>query len=133
MDDPIIDAICEKLRQKTYIERSKILYYGGLVEKMTFIVRGKMVSVGENGVQDQLSEGDVCGEELLTWCLEHSSVNKGKVSNIPRVLFDLQYSVSRVKMALSYQFAFCCCRCEEDQDSGKETAKQQNGGVCDKR
>ncbi|XP_062111008.1 probable cyclic nucleotide-gated ion channel 20, chloroplastic [Humulus lupulus] len=76
MDDPIIDAICEKLRQKTYIKGSKVLYVGGLVDKMTFIVRGKMESVGENGITDPLSEGDVCGEELLTWCLEHSSVNK---------------------------------------------------------
>ncbi|PON45443.1 Voltage dependent potassium channel [Parasponia andersonii] len=76
MDDPIIDAICEKLKQTTYIKGSKVLYYGGLVEKMTFVVRGKMVTVGENGINDTLSEGDVCGEELLTWCLEHSSINK---------------------------------------------------------
>lgn len=76
MDDPIIDAVCEKLRQKTYIKGSKILYQGGLIEKMTFVVRGKLQSVVENGTPDPLSEGDVCGEELLTWCLEHSSVNR---------------------------------------------------------
>lgn len=80
MDDPIIDAICEKLSPKTYIKGSKIVYAGGLVAKMTFIVRGKMLSRGVNGIVDPLSEGDVCGEELLTWCLEHSSVNKGEVS-----------------------------------------------------
>lgn len=79
MDDPIIDAICEKLRQKTYIKGSKILYRGSLIEKMTFVVRGKMESVVDNGTKDTLSEGDVCGEELLTWCLEHSSVNKGMI------------------------------------------------------
>lgn len=77
MDDPIIDAVCEKLRQKTYIKGSKVLYQGGLIEKMTFVVRGKLQSVVENGTPDPLSEGDVCGEELLTWCLEHSSVNRG--------------------------------------------------------
>lgn len=76
MDDPIIDAVCEKLRQKTYIKGSKILYQGGLIEKMTFVVRGKLQSVVENGTPDPLSEGDICGEELLTWCLEHSSVNR---------------------------------------------------------
>ncbi|CAL0312331.1 unnamed protein product [Lupinus luteus] len=80
MDEPILYAICERLRQKTYIKGSKVLYHGGLVEKMVFIVRGKLESIGEDGIVP-LSEGDACGEELLTWCLEHSSVNKdgGKV------------------------------------------------------
>ncbi|XP_006478110.2 probable cyclic nucleotide-gated ion channel 20, chloroplastic isoform X3 [Citrus sinensis] len=76
MDEPILDAICERLRQKTYISGSKILYRGGLIEKMVFIVRGKMESIGEDGIAVCLSEGDACGEELLTWCLEHSSVNR---------------------------------------------------------
>ncbi|KAL6953842.1 putative cyclic nucleotide-gated ion channel 19 [Sarracenia purpurea var. burkii] len=81
MDEAILDAICERLRQKTYIKGSRILYHGGLIGKMVFIVRGKMESIGEDGIIVPLSEGDVCGEELLTWCLEHSSVNKagGKV------------------------------------------------------
>lgn len=76
MDEPILDAICERLRQKTYIKGSKTLCRGGLVSKMVFIVRGKMESIGEDGNRVPLSEGDVCGEELLTWCLEHSYVNK---------------------------------------------------------
>ncbi|PKI53438.1 hypothetical protein CRG98_026128 [Punica granatum] len=75
MDDPILDAICEKLRQKTYIKGSKILNRDGLIEKMIFVVRGKMLSEAEDGITG-LSEGDVCGEELLAWCLENSSVNK---------------------------------------------------------
>lgn len=77
LDEPILDAICERLRQKTYIKGSKILYRGGFIDKMVFIVRGKMDSIGEDGITVPLCEGDVCGEELLTWCLEHSSVNKG--------------------------------------------------------
>lgn len=77
MDEPILDAICERLRQKTYIKGSKILNHGGLVEKMVFVVRGKLKSIGENGTRFDLSEGDVCGEELLTWCLEHYSVHRG--------------------------------------------------------
>lgn len=76
MEEPILDAICERLRQKTYIKGSKILYRGGLVDKMVFIVRGKILNIGEDGSSVPLSEGDVSGEELLTWCLEHSSVNK---------------------------------------------------------
>ncbi|KAG8378650.1 hypothetical protein BUALT_Bualt07G0007400 [Buddleja alternifolia] len=76
LDEPIVDAICERLRTKTYIKGSKILYRGGLVDKMVFIIRGKMESIGEDLIVVPLSEGDVCGEELLTWCLEHSSINK---------------------------------------------------------
>ncbi|XP_058083015.1 probable cyclic nucleotide-gated ion channel 20, chloroplastic [Magnolia sinica] len=41
---------------------------------MVFIIRGKMGSVRDEN-PTPLSEGDVCGQELLTWCLEHSSVS----------------------------------------------------------
>ncbi|KAG5007082.1 hypothetical protein JHK82_025008 [Glycine max] len=77
MDEPILDAICERLRQKTYIKGSKILSQGGLVENMVFVVPGKLESIGEDGTRIPLSEGDSCGEELLTWYLEHSSVSTG--------------------------------------------------------
>lgn len=79
MDEPILDAICERLRQKTYINGTKILSQGGVVEKMVFVVRGKLESIEENGIVVPLSEGDACGEELLTWYLEHSSVSRGMV------------------------------------------------------
>ncbi|KAI7738647.1 hypothetical protein M8C21_003629 [Ambrosia artemisiifolia] len=72
MDEPILDAICERIRPTTYIEGGTPLNKGGHVTKMVFIVRGKMESIGEDGTQVPLSEGDVCGEELLTW-LDHSS------------------------------------------------------------
>lgn len=85
LDDHILDAICERLRQKTYIKGSKILYDGGLVEKMVFIVRGKLESVGEDGISAPLYEGSVCGEELLTWCLEHPLASKGyRKARMPR-------------------------------------------------
>ncbi|XP_021747400.1 probable cyclic nucleotide-gated ion channel 20, chloroplastic isoform X1 [Chenopodium quinoa] len=81
--EPILDAVYERLKQKTYIKDSKILYQGGIIDKMVFIVRGKMESIGEDGIVVPLSEGDVCGEELLTWCLEHSSDNRdGKKGRI---------------------------------------------------
>ncbi|XP_027357570.1 probable cyclic nucleotide-gated ion channel 20, chloroplastic isoform X3 [Abrus precatorius] len=77
LDERILDAICERLRQKTYIKGSKILYAGGLVEKVVFIVRGQLESIGEDGISAPLSEGSVCGEELLTRCLEHPLGNQG--------------------------------------------------------
>ncbi|KAL0835925.1 hypothetical protein Bca101_087814 [Brassica carinata] len=77
MDESILDSIRERLRQRTYISGSTVLHrWGrGLVEKIVFIVRGEMESIGEDGSVLPLSEGDVCGEELLTWCLERSAVN----------------------------------------------------------
>ncbi|XP_077236250.1 putative cyclic nucleotide-gated ion channel 20, chloroplastic [Tasmannia lanceolata] len=84
MDEPILDAICERLRQKLYIGGSKILYQGGHIDKMVFIVRGKMESDGGDGNIAPLSDGDVCGEELLTWCLDHSSVSEdGRKIRLP--------------------------------------------------
>ncbi|KAI3724163.1 hypothetical protein L2E82_35931 [Cichorium intybus] len=75
LKEPILDAICERLKQKTYIEGGTPLYSGGVVTNMVFIVRGKMESMGDDGSHVPLSEGDVCGEELLRWSPEHSSVN----------------------------------------------------------
>ncbi|KAL8135044.1 hypothetical protein AgCh_009894 [Apium graveolens] len=84
MEEPILDAMRERLKTKTYIKGSRILVKGGLIDKMVFIVRGKLESIGEDKNSVPLSEGDVCGEELLTWCLEHSSVNRdGKRIRIP--------------------------------------------------
>lgn len=80
MDEPLLDAVYEKLKQKVYIRGSDVFYKGGPVEKMVFIVRGKLESIGEDGNIAPLAEGDVCGEELLTWYLEHTSVNRGIIS-----------------------------------------------------
>ncbi|KAK7314721.1 hypothetical protein VNO77_33248 [Canavalia gladiata] len=85
LDEPILDAICERLRQKTYIKGSKVLYLGGVVEKMVFVVRGKLESISEDGISAPISEGSVCGEELLTWCLEHPLGSEGcGKARIPR-------------------------------------------------
>ncbi|XP_042453962.1 probable cyclic nucleotide-gated ion channel 20, chloroplastic isoform X2 [Zingiber officinale] len=76
MDEPMLDAIYKKLKQKVYIKGSDIFYKGGPVEKMVFIVSGKLESIGADGNIAPLAEGDVCGEELLTWYLEHTSVTR---------------------------------------------------------
>ncbi|WZZ42755.1 hypothetical protein YC2023_039014 [Brassica napus] len=75
MDDSILDAIRERLKHKTYVNGSMVLHRGDLVKKMVIIVRGTMESIGEDGYRTVLSEEFVCGEELLTWCQERSSVN----------------------------------------------------------
>ncbi|OWM62684.1 probable cyclic nucleotide-gated ion channel 20, chloroplastic isoform X3 [Punica granatum] len=75
LDVLVLDAIYEKLRHKMYIQGSKILSRGGLVKRMTFIVRGKLLSEGEDGIMG-LGGGDVCGEELVEWCLGNSFPNE---------------------------------------------------------
>uniref|UniRef100_J3MC80 Cyclic nucleotide-binding domain-containing protein n=1 Tax=Oryza brachyantha TaxID=4533 RepID=J3MC80_ORYBR len=79
MDNATWDAICDKLRQNLYISGSDILYQGGPVEKMVFIVRGRLESISADGNKSPLQEGDVCGEELLSWYLEQSSANRDMV------------------------------------------------------
>ena len=76
-DEPILDVIRERLIRAMYMKGDRILSQGGLVHKMMFVVRGKLESIGEDGYRVSLSEWDVCGEELLMWFLELSSVIKG--------------------------------------------------------
>ncbi|XP_037497771.1 probable cyclic nucleotide-gated ion channel 20, chloroplastic isoform X2 [Jatropha curcas] len=70
VEDDVFDSVCERLRPEIHITGSEIFYHGGRVDKMVFIVRGKLESTGEDGSKAPLYDGDVCGEELLAWCLE---------------------------------------------------------------
>lgn len=76
MDDQVLDAICERLRQRLYIDESEILRIDYPIDKMIFIVRGNLESTGKDSGSVNLSGGDICGEELLTWCLEHTPLQK---------------------------------------------------------
>lgn len=76
MDDQVLDAICERLRQRLYIDGSEILRIDYPIDKMIFIVRGNLESTGKDSGSVNLSGGDICGEELLTWCLEHTPLQK---------------------------------------------------------
>ncbi|KAL9684196.1 hypothetical protein QQ045_021630 [Rhodiola kirilowii] len=95
MDEPVLDSISERLRHRNYIGGGHILFPGDPIKKMTFIVRGIMESVGEDGVSVKLSEGDVCGEELLSWCLEHSSLYKD--ASKPRIKGQRPISIRNVR------------------------------------
>ncbi|KAK2367539.1 putative cyclic nucleotide-gated ion channel 20, chloroplastic [Trifolium repens] len=80
----ILDVIHERLIHMTYIKGSRILSQGGLIQKTVFIVRGKLEIIGEDGNPVQLSQGDVCGEELLRWYIEQSSESRGKKVKLQR-------------------------------------------------
>lgn len=84
MEEPILDAIRERLKQKIYVKGSRILVLGGLIDKMVFIAQVKLQNIGEDNNIVPLSEGDVCGEELITLSFEHSALNRdGKQVKIP--------------------------------------------------
>ncbi|KAL8158192.1 hypothetical protein AgCh_002763 [Apium graveolens] len=72
INESVLDAIKEKMRLKTYVKGSRIFVHRGLIDKMVFIVHGKLERIGEDNNVVLLSEGDVCGEELINLCLEHS-------------------------------------------------------------
>ncbi|KAK8966741.1 hypothetical protein KSP40_PGU006573 [Platanthera guangdongensis] len=82
MDEPVLDAIFAKLRRTLYIRGSDIFYQGSPIDKMVFIVRGKLESIGADGNVSPLSESDVCGEELLAWCLERPANKDGRRVNL---------------------------------------------------
>lgn len=75
MDDPLLDAICERLIFSLYTEGSYIVREGDPVTEMLFVIRGKLESSTTNGGQTgffnsiTLRAGDFCGEELLSWAL----------------------------------------------------------------
>jgi cyclic nucleotide gated channel len=64
LEDHVLDAICERLKQKLYIEGSEVVRLKKPVERMLFIVRGKLESSGEDGETALLQEGDFCGEDF---------------------------------------------------------------------
>ncbi|CAK9874900.1 unnamed protein product [Sphagnum jensenii] len=70
MDAVVLDAICARLQEQLYIKNSKIMTKDSPIKRMHFIVRGRMRSEGEDGMRQELSDGDYCGEELLFWYLE---------------------------------------------------------------
>lgn len=81
MDDPLLDALCDHLKPVLYTEGSCIIREEDPVYEMLFIMRGNLMSMTTNGGRtgffnsDVLKGGDFCGEELLTWALDPTSVS----------------------------------------------------------
>ncbi|MCO5564634.1 hypothetical protein L7F22_018300 [Adiantum nelumboides] len=76
MEDQVLDAICQRLRQSLYIHGSVVLRKNYPIEKMHFFIKGNLQRKDENGTVEPLQNG-FCGEELLTWCLESETENPG--------------------------------------------------------
>ncbi|KAJ7566890.1 hypothetical protein O6H91_02G123300 [Diphasiastrum complanatum] len=75
MAEEVLDAICERLHQRLYIQESQIFVTGGSVDRMVFIVRGHLETVGSDGSVTILHDGDFCGEELLIWSLQNAAIH----------------------------------------------------------
>ncbi|XP_015694209.1 cyclic nucleotide-gated ion channel 1-like isoform X2 [Oryza brachyantha] len=81
MDDQLLNALCDRLKPVLYTEGSCIILEEDPVNEMLFIMRGSLMSMTTNGGRtgffnsDVLKGGDFCGEELLTWALDPTSVS----------------------------------------------------------
>ncbi|CAM8981522.1 unnamed protein product [Rhodiola kirilowii] len=79
MDEQLLDAMCAHLKPVLYTEKSIITREGDPVEEMIFIMRGNLETMTTNGGRTgffnsvNLTEGDFCGDELLTWALDPTS------------------------------------------------------------
>lgn len=74
MEEQVLDAICERLHQSLYIQGSIILRRNYPIEKIHFFIKGNLQSEGEDGSVQPLKSA-VCGEELLTWCLDSKQLS----------------------------------------------------------
>ncbi|KAI4334019.1 hypothetical protein L6164_018760 [Bauhinia variegata] len=57
MNDHVLDALCERIKQAIYIEDSIILYPGVAIERMIFIARGKLESSEEKETSHLIRRG----------------------------------------------------------------------------
>jgi len=97
MDDPLLDAICERLVSSLYTEHMHIVREGDPVAEMLFIIRGRLESSTTNGGRTgffntiTLKPGDFCGEELLGWALHpKSSLNMPSSTRTVRALVEVE-------------------------------------------
>lgn len=97
MDEPLLDAICERLVSCLSTEGTYIVREGDPVTEMLLIIRGKLESSTTNGGRTgffdstTLRPGDFCGEELLQWALlPKSSVNLPSSTRTVRALVEVE-------------------------------------------
>eukprot|EP00250_Pteridium_aquilinum_P026681 c33415_g1_i1 orf=551-2575(+) len=77
MEIDVLDAILERLHQKVYIQNSVIMRPRYPMDQMLFILRGNLISIGDDGSIDKLDGGSFCGEELLLWSLKQAAIQPG--------------------------------------------------------
>ena len=120
MDDPLLDALCDRLKPALYTENSSIVREGDPVDEMLFIMRGTLATMTTNGGRTgffnsvDLKAGDFCGEELLTWALDPNAapslpistrtvVSKTEVEAFALMADDLKFVASQFRRLHSKQ------------------------------
>ncbi|GMH05075.1 hypothetical protein Nepgr_006915 [Nepenthes gracilis] len=73
LDDLILDNICDRVKPLIYSKNEKVIREGDPVQRMMFIVRGRIKSgqsLSKGVVATSILEpGAFLGDELLSWCL----------------------------------------------------------------
>ncbi|KAL0373815.1 UNVERIFIED_CONTAM: putative cyclic nucleotide-gated ion channel 13 [Sesamum radiatum] len=86
MDEQLLDAMCCRLKPVLYAKNSFIFREGGPIDEMLFIMKGNILTMTTNGGRCSLFNsvylmaGDFCGEELLTWALDHNNSSSLPIS-----------------------------------------------------
>ncbi|KAL2629490.1 hypothetical protein R1flu_014176 [Riccia fluitans] len=80
MDDLVLDNVCERLTSYIFIKGEVVLREGDPVMSMLFLVRGHFQSSyqlrNDQSSYTLLGPGDFCGDELLSWCLRRTPVDR---------------------------------------------------------
>ncbi|XP_076947489.1 cyclic nucleotide-gated ion channel 2-like isoform X1 [Bidens hawaiensis] len=80
LDDLILDNICDRVKPLVFSKDEKIIREGDPVQRMVFIVQGRVKSSQNlsKGVvaTSILDPGGYLGDELLSWCLRKPFINR---------------------------------------------------------
>lgn len=80
LDNLILDNICDRIKPLVFSKDEKIIREGDPVQRMVFILRGRVKSSQNlsKGVvaTSILDPGGYLGDELLSWCLRRPFINR---------------------------------------------------------
>ncbi|GFZ19272.1 cyclic nucleotide-regulated ion channel family protein [Actinidia rufa] len=80
MDDLILDNICDRVKPLVFSKDEKIIREGDPVQRIVFIVRGRVKSsqnLSKGMVATSILEpGGYLGDELLSWCLRRPFIDR---------------------------------------------------------
>ncbi|XP_021297680.1 cyclic nucleotide-gated ion channel 2 [Herrania umbratica] len=80
LDDLILDNICDRVKPLVFSKDEKIIREGDPVQRMVFIVRGRInrsQSLSKGMVATSIIEpGGFLGDELLSWCLRRPFIDR---------------------------------------------------------
>ncbi|CAA7393531.1 unnamed protein product [Spirodela intermedia] len=98
LDDLILDNICDRVKPIVFSKGEKVIREGDPVQRMVFIVRGRLRSsqcLSKGTVATcMLGPGNFLGDELLSWCLRRPFVDRLPTSSATFECVDPAYGFS---------------------------------------